>query len=92
MMRRLTQSKPNEIEADYLQRVKPGLAYCQRVGNIMGATLYLSWQVRLIRVHSMLQSESAVFPTGQAAALNFIAGLLCRKARNIYGDLKLSVI
>jgi polyketide biosynthesis 3-hydroxy-3-methylglutaryl-CoA synthase-like enzyme PksG len=22
--------------------VKPGLEYCQRVGNIMGATLYLS--------------------------------------------------
>ncbi|AJE53311.1 hydroxymethylglutaryl-CoA synthase family protein [Paenibacillus polymyxa] len=42
MMRRMTQAKPNEIEADYLQRVKPGLEYCQRVGNIMGATLYLS--------------------------------------------------
>lgn len=42
MMRRITQAKPNEIEADYVQRVKPGLEYCQRVGNIMGATLYLS--------------------------------------------------
>ena len=42
MMRRLAQAKPAEIEADFNQRVLPGISYCQRVGNIMGATVFLS--------------------------------------------------
>lgn len=42
MMRKMNQAKSQEIEADFEQRVKPGMIYCQRVGNIMGATLFLS--------------------------------------------------
>ena len=33
---------PSEIEADFEKRVTPGLTYCQRVGNIMGGTVFLS--------------------------------------------------
>lgn len=42
MMRKIVNAKPNDIEADFQRRVAPGLTYCQRVGNIMGATLLLS--------------------------------------------------
>lgn len=42
MMRKMAQAKPPEIEADFQQRVMPGVIYCQRVGNIMGATVFLS--------------------------------------------------
>ncbi len=42
MMRKIAKAKPQEIEADFQNRVMPGLEYCQRVGNIMGATSYLS--------------------------------------------------
>ena len=42
MMRKLVKAKPKEIEADFERRVIPGLTYCQRVGNIMGATTMLS--------------------------------------------------
>jgi polyketide biosynthesis 3-hydroxy-3-methylglutaryl-CoA synthase-like enzyme PksG len=42
MMRKMTRAKPDEIEADFQQRVIPGLNYCQRVGNIMGGTLFLA--------------------------------------------------
>lgn len=42
LMRRLTKAKPREIEADFNRRVEPALNFCQRVGNIMGATLPLS--------------------------------------------------
>lgn len=42
MMRKIAGARPPEIEADFEKRVTPGLLYCQRVGNIMGATVLLS--------------------------------------------------
>jgi polyketide biosynthesis 3-hydroxy-3-methylglutaryl-CoA synthase-like enzyme PksG len=42
MMRKLVKVKPDVIEADFTKRVLPGLDYCQRVGNIMGATAALA--------------------------------------------------
>lgn len=42
MMRKIVRAGSEEIETDFQQRVLPGLNYCQRVGNIMGGTLFLS--------------------------------------------------
>lgn len=42
MMRKMLKAKPQEIEADFMKRVMPGITYCQRVGNIMGGTVLLS--------------------------------------------------
>lgn len=42
MMRKIAKAKPAEIAADFERRVAPGLVYCGRVGNIMGATVFLS--------------------------------------------------
>lgn len=42
MMRKMTKANTQEIEKDFEQRVMPGMKYCQRVGNIMGATSLLS--------------------------------------------------
>ncbi|MCB2360144.1 hydroxymethylglutaryl-CoA synthase family protein [Clostridium estertheticum] len=42
MMRKMLKAKPQEIELDFQKRVVQGITYCQRVGNIMGATTYLS--------------------------------------------------
>src|SRR5687768_4703195 len=42
LMHKMVRAKPKEIEEDFQRRVTPGLIYCQRVGNIMGATAMLS--------------------------------------------------
>lgn len=42
LMRKMVKASPKEIEMDFNCRVLPGLAYCQRVGNIMGAATCLS--------------------------------------------------
>ncbi len=42
MMRKMAKADPSEIEEDFGLRVMPGLTYCQRVGNIMGGTVFLS--------------------------------------------------
>ncbi|MDO9103821.1 MAG: hydroxymethylglutaryl-CoA synthase [Methylovulum sp.] len=42
MMRKMAKAGRDDIEQDFHRRVAPGLSYCQRVGNIMGATVLLS--------------------------------------------------
>ena len=42
MMRKLKKADRDTIERDFEQRVAPGLTYCKHVGNIMGATVFLS--------------------------------------------------
>lgn len=42
LMRKLSKADRQSIETDFNTRVMPGLGYCQRVGNIMGATVFLS--------------------------------------------------
>jgi polyketide biosynthesis 3-hydroxy-3-methylglutaryl-CoA synthase-like enzyme PksG len=42
VMRKLVRASPPQIEADFARRVSPALTYCQRVGNIMGGTVFLS--------------------------------------------------
>ncbi|UTH76763.1 hypothetical protein NKT35_10200 [Chromobacterium sp. IIBBL 290-4] len=42
MMRKFAPMAPGEIDADFERRVAAGLTFCQRVGNIMGGTVFLS--------------------------------------------------
>ncbi len=42
MMRKHSKAVANEIQADFERRVMPGMKYCQRVGNIMGASTSLA--------------------------------------------------
>lgn len=42
LMRKTVKAGTAEIEEDFRRRVMPGIRYCQRVGNIMGATVFLS--------------------------------------------------
>ena len=42
MMRKHSDINRDEINEDFNERAQPGLTYCQRVGNIMGATMMVS--------------------------------------------------
>ena len=42
MMKKFSDAKAKEIEEDFKLRVEPSMVYCQRVGNIMGATALFS--------------------------------------------------
>jgi polyketide biosynthesis 3-hydroxy-3-methylglutaryl-CoA synthase-like enzyme PksG len=42
MMRKHSDINRDEINEDFIARAQPGLKYCQRVGNIMGATIMVS--------------------------------------------------
>lgn len=89
LMRKLVQAKAEDIEEDFKQRLTPGLMFCQRVGNIMGATAMLSL-VSTIE-HGDFESPRRIgcFSYGSGCCSEFFSGVVrkqgqeCLQAMNI---------
>ena len=81
MMRKMGQARPPEIEADFERRVLPGLRYCQRVGNIMGGTLFMALASAID--HAPLDGASRVgcFAYGSGCCSEFFSGVITRESR-----------
>jgi len=76
MMRKLMKSKPAEIEADFNQRVSVGLNYCQRVGNIMGATSLLSLASIIDKGRFDSTKRIGCFSYGSGCCSEFYSGVV----------------
>lgn len=76
MLRKLVKAKPAEVEEDFNQRVMPGMTYCQRVGNIMGATLFLSLASTID--HGQFDSPRRIgcFSYGSGCCSEFYSGVV----------------
>jgi len=75
MMRKMVQAKPPEIEADYRERVLPGINYCQRVGNIMGATVFLSLASTIDNGQFETPKRIGCFSYGSGCCSEFYSGV-----------------
>ncbi|KHL53752.1 hydroxymethylglutaryl-CoA synthase family protein [Xanthomonas campestris] len=75
MMRKLAMAKPPAIEADFERRVAPGLADCQRVGNIMGATAALSLASTIRHGDFVEPQRVGVFSYGSGCCSEFFSGV-----------------
>jgi polyketide biosynthesis 3-hydroxy-3-methylglutaryl-CoA synthase-like enzyme PksG len=78
MMRKFTRAKPAEIETDFHKRVMPGLIYCQRVGNIMGATLLLSLVSTIDNGNFTAPNRIGCFSYGSGCCSEFYSGVVDR--------------
>jgi polyketide biosynthesis 3-hydroxy-3-methylglutaryl-CoA synthase-like enzyme PksG len=76
MMRKLARAKPDEIEADFQKRVVPGINYCQRVGNIMGATLFLSLTSAIDKGQFDAPKRIGCFSYGSGCCSEFFSGIV----------------
>jgi polyketide biosynthesis 3-hydroxy-3-methylglutaryl-CoA synthase-like enzyme PksG len=76
MMRKLTKASPEETETDFMNRVMPGMTYCQRVGNIMGATLFLSLASTI--AHGLFDNPKRIgcFSYGSGCCSEFYSGVV----------------
>lgn len=75
MMRKMTKAKPSEIEADFKLRVSPGMVYCQRVGNIMGATALLSLTSTISNGQFDSAKRIGCFSYGSGCCSEFFSGI-----------------
>ncbi|AOZ49067.1 hydroxymethylglutaryl-CoA synthase family protein [Chromobacterium vaccinii] len=75
MMRKLAKATPADIEADFQRRVMPGMAHCQRVGNIMGATAALSLASTIDHAEIDAPRRIGVFSYGSGCCSEFFSGI-----------------
>lgn len=76
MMRKLIKAAPAQIEADFERRVVPGLTYCQRVGNIMGATTMLSLASVIDNGDFSMPRRVGCFSYGSGCCSEFFSGIV----------------
>ncbi|WP_139492057.1 hydroxymethylglutaryl-CoA synthase family protein [Brevibacillus dissolubilis] len=76
MMRKMTKANRNEIEQDFETRVIPGMTYCQRVGNIMGATMLLSLASTVDQGQYTAPKRVGCFSYGSGCCSEFFSGVV----------------
>jgi len=81
MMRKMVKANPKEIEADFARRVMPAINYCQRVGNIMGATTMLSLVSTIEHGDFEAPQRVGCFSYGSGCCSEFFSGVVTRDAQ-----------
>ncbi|HKO55118.1 MAG TPA: hydroxymethylglutaryl-CoA synthase, partial [Thermoanaerobaculia bacterium] len=81
MMRKTARANPKEIEADFERRVMPGINYCQRVGNIMGATTMLSLLSTIEHGSFDAPQRVGCFSYGSGCCSEFFSGVVTKDAQ-----------
>ena len=76
MMRKHAGAKPAEIEADFKERVMPGMIYSQRVGNIMGGTVLLSIASTIDNGNFAAPGRIGCFSYGSGCCSEFYSGVV----------------
>jgi polyketide biosynthesis 3-hydroxy-3-methylglutaryl-CoA synthase-like enzyme PksG len=82
MMRKMAKTAPPEIEEDFEQRVTPGLNYCQRVGNIMGGTLFLSLASTIDKGRFDTAKRIGCLSYGSGCCSEFFSGVVTPQSQN----------
>lgn len=72
---------PSDIEADFERRMVPGLTYCQRVGNIMGATAMLSLASTIANGNFDKPQRVGVFSYGSGCCSEFFSGVATKEGQ-----------
>jgi polyketide biosynthesis 3-hydroxy-3-methylglutaryl-CoA synthase-like enzyme PksG len=76
MMRKIAGARSEEIVEDFERRVAPGLAYCRRIGNIMGATVFLSLASTICTGRFPAAARVGCFSYGSGCCSEFYSGVV----------------
>jgi polyketide biosynthesis 3-hydroxy-3-methylglutaryl-CoA synthase-like enzyme PksG len=82
MMRKMAKANPKDIEADFERRMVPGLTYCQRVGNIMGATTMLSLLSTIDNGDFRTPQRVGCFSYGSGCCSEFFSGVVTKDGQD----------
>lgn len=81
MLRRMCKASPSEIEDDFNKRVIPGMVYCQCVGNIMGATVFLSIASTIDMGSFDSPKRLGCFSYGSGCCSEFFSGVVTKEGQ-----------
>lgn len=74
--------KPPEIEEDFNRRFTPGITYCQRVGNIMGATAMMALASTIDNGDFSRPQRVGVFSYGSGCCSEFFSGVVSQHGQD----------
>ncbi len=80
-MRKFKKVAPAIIEEDFQRRVVPSLEYCQRVGNVMGATTHLALASAIDNGSFDQPKRLGVFAYGSGCSSEFFSGLVTKQGQ-----------
>ncbi len=89
LMRKMAQAKPDVIAEDFERRVTPGLTYCQRVANIMGATTALSLASTIDNGEFETPQRIGCFSYGSGCCSEFFSGVVRNEGQQRLRALKI---
>ena len=89
-MRKFKQARPDHIEDDFQKRVAPSINYCQRVGNIMGATTHLALASVIDNGNFDVPKRIGIFSYGSGCCSEFFSGIVSAKSQEKMKKFKLS--
>lgn len=72
---------PATIEEDFTRRMMPGLTYCQRVGNVMGATAMLALASTIDNANLEKPERVGVFSYGSGCCSEFFSGVITKEGQ-----------
>jgi len=79
----VAKADPAEIELDFKKRVAPGLTYCQRVGNIMGGTMFLSLASTIDQGIFDAPKRIGCFSYGSGCCSEFYSGVVTPEGQKL---------
>jgi polyketide biosynthesis 3-hydroxy-3-methylglutaryl-CoA synthase-like enzyme PksG len=80
LMRRLCKAPASDIETDFTQRLAPGLAYGQRVGNTAGASVFLALAGTIDTADIREPRRIGMFSYGSGCCSEFFSGVVPAEA------------
>lgn len=83
MMRKMCKAKPADIEKDFENRVLPGMVFCQRVGNIMGGTVYMALAGTIDNGEFHSPKRVGVFSYGSGCCSEFYSGVVMPEGQQL---------
>ncbi len=89
-MRKFKKVPPDYIEADFSKRVQPSLEYCQRVGNIMGATSLLALASTIDNGQFESPKRVGVFSYGSGCCSEFYSGVVNEQSQKTLRNFELA--
>lgn len=72
---------PSDIEADFQRRFGPSLTYCQRVGNIMGATAMMALASTIDNGNFDRPQRVGLFSYGSGCCSEFLSGVVTQEGQ-----------
>lgn len=90
MMRKFAKAKPKAAAEDFERRVTPGLNYCQRVGNIMGATAMLSVASTIDNAKFDAPQRIGIFSYGSGCCSEFFSGTMSKESQQRLNQMKIA--